>query len=407
MPVDNDIIENFYTKYPYPSRDFEDVSHKSILPANIFAIDRYILGNSLSKFRHLNILIAGCGTGDAAVALINQTRELNLFVKLHCVDLSMASLKILKKRVNNIDSKNEIFTYCQSIEYFCENHYEEFDYIDFCGVLNHVEDPFAVMSALYNVLSDQGGIGVMAYGKYGREGIYSLQKAFLALNEHIELSIKDVRNVLKKVKNSHPFMRNPLYKKVDDMSDAEVADIFLNPRDRSFTVSEIDNICANSGLSCPNFIPEFVYKPEFLLGSGVGYIFQNCPEHLFPQLAEGFFGNIRKHCFFVTKRKEQILKPSLVEPELRFRLLDLASAEKIIASVCDGWLYMSLNYEGNIMNIKVALPVENKNLVSDIIIGKKFSSIFHDYEIQNYEIQKITEFIFKLEKVGIGFVSSV
>ena len=52
-------------------------------------------------------------------------------------------------------------------------------------------------------------------------------------------------------------------------------------------------------------------------------------------------------------------------------------------------------------------PLENKNLVSDIIIGKKFSSIFHDYEIQNYEMQKITEFIFKLEKVGIGFVSSV
>ena len=105
MPIDNNIIEKFYTKYPYPNRDIEDVSHKKILPANIFAIDRYILGNLLSKYRNLSILIAGCGTGDAAVALINQTRELDLTVKLHCVDLSETSLQILRNRVNNMQPK--------------------------------------------------------------------------------------------------------------------------------------------------------------------------------------------------------------------------------------------------------------------------------------------------------------
>ena len=78
-----------------------------------------------------------------------------------------------------------------------------------------------------------------------------------------------------------------------------------------------------------------------------------------------------------------------------------------MASFGDGFLYMSLNYEGNFMNIKVALPVENKKLVSDLITGKKFELIVRDYEIENNAMQKITEFIFKLEKVGIGFVSSV
>ena len=134
-------------------------------------------------------------------------------------------------------------------------------------------------------------------------------------------------------------MRNPLFKKIDDMSNSEVADIFLNPRDKSFTVSEINSICAFSSLSLPKFIPEFIYKPEFLLSNGLTHIFEKCPEHLFPQLAERFFGNIRKHCFFVTKRREQISKPSLLGSELRFRLLDLASAEKIMASFGDGFLY--------------------------------------------------------------------
>ena len=59
------------------------------------------------------------------------------------------------------------------------------------------------------------------------------------------------------------------------------------------------------------------------------------------------------------------------------------------------------------MNIKVSLPVANKNIVSDLVSGKKFGFIGRDYEIQTYEMQKITEFIFKLEKVGIGCVSSV
>ena len=171
MPIDNNIIEKFYTKYPYPNRDIEDVSHKKILPANIFAIDRYILGNLLSKYRNLSILIAGCGTGDAAVALFNQTRELDLTVKLHCVDLSETSLQILRNRVNNMQPQQSILTYCQSIEDFCEKHDGKFDYIDFSGVMNQVADPICVMNVLSKSLSDQGGVGVMAYGRYGREGI--------------------------------------------------------------------------------------------------------------------------------------------------------------------------------------------------------------------------------------------
>ena len=165
MPIENDIIiKNFYTKYPYPTRDLKDVSHKSILPANIFAIDRYILKNLLSKYRNLNILIAGCGTGDAAVALINQTRELDLSVKLHCVDLSETSLQVLRNRVNNMEPKPNILTYCQSIEDFCEKHDGRFDYIDFSGVMNHVADPISVMNVLCRVCQIKGALGLWRMG---------------------------------------------------------------------------------------------------------------------------------------------------------------------------------------------------------------------------------------------------
>lgn len=92
------------------------------------------------------------------------------------------------------------------------------------------------LSALGEMLSGNGGIGVMAYGKYGREGIYPLQKAFLKLSEQINLNVSDVRDVLQKIKPDHPFLRNPFFKDFNETPDEEIADLFLNPRDKSLIV---------------------------------------------------------------------------------------------------------------------------------------------------------------------------
>ncbi len=57
----------------------------------------------------------------------------------------------------------------------------KFDYIDCCGVLHHLPDPAAGLAILRGALNDDGGIGLMVYGAFGRTGVYHLQEALRLL----------------------------------------------------------------------------------------------------------------------------------------------------------------------------------------------------------------------------------
>ena len=54
---------------------------------------------------------------------------------------------------------------------------ESFDQIICTGVLHHLAEPDAGLSALRGVLNpDEGAMHVMVYAPYGRTGIYMLQE---------------------------------------------------------------------------------------------------------------------------------------------------------------------------------------------------------------------------------------
>ena len=52
----------------------------------------------------------------------------------------------------------------------------DFDYVDCCGVLHHLDEPEAGLAALTAVLKPDGDIGVMVYGALGRRGVYDMQE---------------------------------------------------------------------------------------------------------------------------------------------------------------------------------------------------------------------------------------
>lgn len=55
------------------------------------------------------------------------------------------------------------------------------------GVLHHLENPAAGLQALRAVLSDQGAMMIMLYGKYGRTGVYQVQELLRMINSNQEL----------------------------------------------------------------------------------------------------------------------------------------------------------------------------------------------------------------------------
>lgn len=400
-------IKDFYNSCPYPKRAVDDIRHSAILPADIFAIDRYILQNRLSGYASLSILVAGSGTGDAAVALINQSRRLNINIELHCLDISEKSLEILRQRVIKVDPKINIKIYCESIETFCRNCDIQFDYIDLCGVINHVEDQVEVLRKLCNILSASGGIGIMAYGEYGRYGVYPLQRAFQSISRYHDIQIDDVRLILKSLKSNHPLLRNELFADLDKSSDEEIADIFLNPRDKSFTVADLKDISKSAGLHISAFVPGFIYDPTLLLGVDGMSILEKMPEELRPELSESFLGTIRKHCFFATKNKHDTGAIDLTVPNLRFRFRNLNTIETTVESMDEKWLYLSIQYEKTRRNIKIALPGHRTDKIKQILRGGIIDEVLSTKSPQLESNQDLVVFLNKLEATGLGFVSSV
>src|ERR1041385_1674620 len=199
----------------------------------------------------LDILVAGCGTREAAVLALHNPDS-----SIVGIDISEASLshsRALKDRhgLANLAlhqvSIEEVATLGKS-----------FDFITSYGVLHHLKDPLAGLKALAAVLREDGVMFLMLYAYYGRAGIYVMQEFFRLLGlaqskEDVDL----VRHTLGKVRNDHPAKRFASTK--DWQFDAGVVDLFLHPRDRPYTVAQCVELIGSAALTIQGWGDQYYY----------------------------------------------------------------------------------------------------------------------------------------------------
>ena len=119
----------------------------------------------------LDILIAGCGTNQAAVFAYT-----NRAAKVVAVDVSQPSLdheQYLKDKhgLKNLELHRLPIEELPTLGL-------DFDLVVSTGVLHHLADPPAGMKALADCVRRDGAIAVMLYAKYGRIGVELLQSVF-------------------------------------------------------------------------------------------------------------------------------------------------------------------------------------------------------------------------------------
>ena len=120
---------------------------------------------------NLDILVAGCGTNQAAVFAYT-----NPAAKVVAVDISQPSLDhhaYLKKKHRLSNLELHLLPVEELPTLGCD-----FDLIVSTGVLHHLADPAAGMKALAQCLRPDGAVAVMLYAKYGRAGVEVLQSIF-------------------------------------------------------------------------------------------------------------------------------------------------------------------------------------------------------------------------------------
>lgn len=189
----------------------------------------------------LDILIAGCGTNQAAVFAYT-----NPDAKVVAIDISQPSLDH-QQYLKDKHGLHNLELHLLPIEELPTLGLD-FDLVVCTGVLMVMADPVAGMKALAECVRRDGAIGIMLYAKTGRIGVELLQSAFRELGLHQDdASVRLVRELLSLLPMDHP-IRSYLKVAPELQYDTALVDTFLIGRERSYSVDECVDLVTSAGL---------------------------------------------------------------------------------------------------------------------------------------------------------------
>ena len=298
-----------YEAYPYPKRDPADEAKRLIIgsPGHLREIDHWVFGAHRPAGLPLNALIAGGGTGDAAIMLATHMARAARPGGVTWLDRSAAARSVAEARATARGLGN-IAWEMRSLLDLPGSGLGPFDYIDCCGVLHHLPDPAEGLRALCSVLAPGGGMGLMVYAPHGRTGVYMVQDALRRLTppEEAPAVRTDVaRRVMRHLPETAWLRRNGYFGDHIEGGDAGLYDLLLNPRDRAFSVPQFHALLDAAGLAVTCWMEPMRYDPlPFLPDPKL----RARAEALGPveraALAEALAGNMSTHVVYCVRREE-------------------------------------------------------------------------------------------------------
>lgn len=300
-----------YEALPYPFRDPEKERESFYLSEShtLDALNHFGWGGKRDLREGARVLVAGEGTGDLAVFFAEQWRDTN--AEIVAIDISSTSIGIAQARLKKRGLTN-VTHHHMSILDLPNSALGQFDIIESGGVLHHLADPAAGLSALASVLKDDGLMAIMVYGLHGRAGVYMVQdllRRVIPADAPYDVRLSMARAFLSRLPSNHLFAKHSA-RFADEINWADgsgIFDLFLHSTDRAYTVPEIYDWVDGAGLNLVSFFDEFLsdiyYQPEVytrdpqLLAS---FASKTLPER--HAIAELLNGDMHKHHFYAAKQ---------------------------------------------------------------------------------------------------------
>ncbi|MEO7068263.1 MAG: methyltransferase [Rhodanobacter sp.] len=301
-------VREQYEQYPYPERDPQDERKRLIVShqMRIDSVNHHCFKGRQNFENGFRVLTAGGGTGDAVIAWAEQLRS-KPGARVTYLDLSTTSSQIARKRaevrgLQNIDWINDSLLNLPNLDV------GQFDFIDCCGVLHHLEDPDAGLKALLSVLKPGGAMSLMVYAVYGRTGIYQVQNLMRMINGEEDtagVKLRNTREVLRSLPEQHWFNAGQrilsAYNDLDN--DAGTFDLLLHTQDRAYSILEVHDWLERCGMKLASepgtyfrqlhYLPETFLKDEALLKKIGEY-----PLKQQQAIGEALSGELGKHEFY-------------------------------------------------------------------------------------------------------------
>jgi 2-polyprenyl-3-methyl-5-hydroxy-6-metoxy-1,4-benzoquinol methylase len=249
-------VRDFYNHHPYPPPINNLDEYRRIWQdQNRRRADFHLFWPGNSYCANLSILVAGCGTSQAAKHALRYPGA-----RVLGIDNSETSIQHTNKLKNKYNLENLQLNNL-SIEH-AEQLGEYFDKIICTGVLHHLPDPEIGLSALRNVLNPGGAMHIMVYAPYGRTGIYMLQEFCHVIGiQPNKTDIHDLAQTLQLLPDDHP-LQHRLRDSLDFRSEAGLADALLHPQDRAYSVQQLFDFIQNCGLNFGRWQRQAPYLPQ-------------------------------------------------------------------------------------------------------------------------------------------------
>ena len=237
-------VKDQYEDLPYPPRDPEEEKVR-LLKTSLDLLDliNHLGYKGEQTFKNgFRCLVAGGGTGDSVIHLAEQLKGFDNAEIIH-LDLSNASMDICKERAKVRGLTNITWIQASLLD-VDKLDLGKFDFINCCGVLHHLESPEDGLKALESVLKDDGIMGIMVYGRYGRLAVYPLQEMLRNLNLNTankQEQIDNCKEALNLLGPNHFSNRiNSLWRNEQHvLGDAGIYDLLLHSQDRAYNTHEI------------------------------------------------------------------------------------------------------------------------------------------------------------------------
>lgn len=304
-------VRQQYEFLPYPARNADDERRRLLMTGldDLSAINHYCFRGQRNMHAGFRVLIAGGGTGDSVVFLAHQLR--NTRAEIVYVDLSQASMAIAQQRLKVRGLESRVHWIHGSLLDLPQFGLGRFDYINCSGVLHHLSEPESGLKALRQVLKDDGGMGIMVYGQYGRTGVYQMQELFRRIgdpNQDMGAQVTEARGLLSKLPPANWYQRGAdLFASIKTVNESELLDLFLHTQDRAYTVPQLYEFAGSAGLNLVEWSAEsrVWYQPTIAFqDERIRERVLRLPRPEQEAACELFWGTIIKHAFWLSPQPD-------------------------------------------------------------------------------------------------------
>ncbi len=247
--IENEVsisVRQQYEEHPYPRwlslPDIPEETPVALMKRLFPTFDASVL--RVGEEPH--VLIAGCGTGRQALEAARRFRK----GEVTAVDLSRASLGYALRKTLQTDVSNILYLQADILQLGLLE--QQFDLIESCGVLHHMQDPMAGWQVLVDALKPGGLIKIALYSAKAREGITQCR-------QHIsEMGFGDSENDISALRlelmtQQGAVTQYPFIQAFDFFSMPECRDLLFHRQEHCFSLPQIAQAIDTLGLTFIGF----------------------------------------------------------------------------------------------------------------------------------------------------------